>query len=225
MIRTIILSRTYGLASTHVKAGYEQDPDNVALWRHAPRRLDSDQLRDAILAVSGQLTSDRMAGSVVSQSPENVVQQGRLAPATFSDSQSRHRSIYLPIVRNAMPEVLELFDAPDPSLVVGTRDITTVPAQSLFLMNSPFIVEQSRQFSTRLLSAGELSEAARVALAFQLAMNREPTASESEQAVDFVKRSQAAMSKAEKEPGRAAVRAWATFCQALFASAEFRYVD
>jgi hypothetical protein len=225
MIRTIVVSRTYGLASTHVKANYEQDPDNVALWRHAPRRLDSDQLRDTILAVSGQLASDRMPGSVVSQSPENVVQQGRLAPATFSDAQNRHRSIYLPIVRNAMPEVLELFDAPDPSLVVGSRDITTVPAQSLFLMNSPFIVEQSRQFSTRLMSAGEMSEAARIKLAFQLALNREPTASESEQAVDFVKQSQAAMSKVEKEPARAAVRAWATFCQALFASAEFRYVD
>ena len=92
-------------------------------------------------------------------------------------------------------------------------------------MNSPFIVEQSRQFSTRLLSAGELSESARVALAFRLALNREPTASESEQAVDFVKQSQAAMSKVEKDPGRAVVRAWATFCQALFASAEFRYVD
>ena len=225
MIRTIVLSRTYGLASSHVKANYDQDPDNVALWRHAPRRLDSDQFRDAILAASGQLTSETMAGSIVSKSPEEVVQQGRLAPATFSDAQSRYRSIYLPIVRNAMPEVLELFDAPDPSLVVGSRDITTVPAQSLFLMNSPFIVEQSRQFSTRLLAAGDLPEAARVALAFRLALNREPTASESEQAVDFVKQSQAAMSKVEKDPGRAVVRAWATFCQALFASAEFRYVD
>ena len=80
MIRTIVLSRTYGLASNHVKVNYDQDPDNIALWRHAPRRLDSDQFRDAILAASGQLTTETMAGSVVSKSPEEVVQQGPSHP-------------------------------------------------------------------------------------------------------------------------------------------------
>ena len=225
LIRTLVLSRTYGLASTHVDANRERDPENVYLWRHAPRRLDSDQFRDAILATSGQLERDAMAGSIVSKSPEAVVQQGQLAPATFSEARTGHRSIYLPIVRNAMPEALELFDAPDPSLVVGVRDTTNVPAQSLFLMNSPFLVEQSRQFSRRLLAVNDQTDAARVALAFRLALNREPTPSESEQAVGFVKQSETAFAKVEKDRDLIPVRAWAAFTQALFASAEFRCVE
>ena len=225
LIKTLVLSRTYGLASTHVAKSREIDPDNVYLWRHSPRRLDADQFRDAILATSGQLDLEPMVASIVAKTGEDVVLQGRLAPTTFSDPQSRHRSIYLPIVRNAMPEALELFDAPDPSLVVGVRDTTTVPAQSLYLMNSAFVVEQSRQFAKRLLVAGDSSDKARVRQAFRLAFHRDPTASESEQMTDFVQRSQSAMEKIEKDRDLIAVRAWAALSQALFASAEFRYVD
>ncbi|MEI8379679.1 MAG: PSD1 and planctomycete cytochrome C domain-containing protein [Planctomycetota bacterium] len=225
MIRTLVLSRTYALASTHVDANRERDPDNIYLWRYAPRRLDSDQFRDAILATSGQLERDAMAGSVVSKSPEQVVQQGKLSPTSFSEAQTSHRSIYLPIVRNAMPEALELFDAPDPSLVVGVRDATTVPAQSLYLMNSPFLIEQSKQFSKRLLSSSEKTDADRIALAFRLALHRKPTASESEQAVSFVKQSTKAFTAVEKDRETIQMRAWAAFCQALFASAEFRCLE
>ncbi len=225
MIRSLVLSRTYAMASTHVDANRERDPDNIYLWRYAPRRLDSDQFRDAILATSGQLERDAMAGSVVSKSPEQVVQQGKLSPTSFSEAQINHRSIYLPIVRNAMPEALELFDAPDPSLVVGVRDATTVPAQSLYLMNSPFLIEQSKQFSKRLLSSSEKTDADRVALAFRLALNRKLTASESEQAVSFVKQSTQAFTAVEKDRDAIQVRAWAAFCQALFASAEFRCLE
>ena len=225
MIRSLVLSRTYALASTHVDANRERDPDNIYLWRFAPRRLDSDQFRDAILATSGQLDRDQMAGSIVSKSPEQVVQQGKLSPTSFSEAQMNHRSIYLPIVRNAMPEVLELFDAPDPSLVVGVRDTTTVPAQSLYLMNSPFLVEQSKQFSKRLLSSSEKTDADRVALAFRLALSRKPTASESEQAVSFIKQSTKSIAAVEKDKDAIQVRVWAAFCQALFAAAEFRCLE
>lgn len=225
MIRYLLLSRAYGLASTHVAANFEKDPDNVWLWRHSPRRLDAESLRDAVLAVSGQLDLESPVGSVVARNGEQIVQPGRLAPNLFTDAQSRHRSVYLPIVRNALPEALELFDAPDPSLVVGVRDITTVPAQSLFLMNSPFLIQQSRHFASRLLAVGDLGDSARVAMAFRLAFNREPTQEETTQATNFVKRSQAAIEPTEKSQDQISLRAWAAFCQALFASAEFRYVD
>lgn len=225
LIRSLVLTRTYGLASTHVAKSVEADPDNVFLWRHTPRRMDSDQIRDAILAASGQLDLEPMTGSIVSKSPEEVVQQGRLNPATFSDASIRNRSIYLPIVRNAMPEALELFDAPDPSLVIGIRDVTTVPSQSLFLMNSQFLVQQSRHFAERLLAVGDLGDSARVAMAFRIALNREPTTKESEESTTFVKRSEAEIEKIEKDKEQLRVRSWAAFCQALLASAEFRYVE
>ena len=225
LVRSLVLTRTYGLASTHVAKSYEADPDNIHLWRHSPHRMDSDQIRDAILAVSGQLELEPMSTSIVAKSAEEVVQQGRLNPATFSDASIRHRSIYLPIVRNAMPEALELFDAPDPSLVIGVRDVTTVPSQSLFLMNSQFLVQQSRHFSERLLAVGDLGDSARVAMAFRIALNREPSAKESAESTDFVKRSESVIESAEKNKEQIRVRAWAAFCQALLASAEFRYVE
>ncbi len=225
LVRSLVLTRAYGLASNHVAASYEADPDNIFLWRHSPHRLDSDQIRDAILTVSGQLDLEPMTASIVAKSPEEVVQQGRLNPATFADAQPRNRSIYLPIVRNAMPEVLELFDAPDPSLVIGVRDVTTVPSQSLFLMNSQFLVQQSRHFSERLLAVGDLGDSARVALAFRIALNRDPSAKETEASTEFVKRSESTIETTEKDKEQLRVRAWAAFCQALLASAEFRYVE
>ncbi|MFM9961374.1 MAG: DUF1553 domain-containing protein [Planctomycetaceae bacterium] len=225
LVRSLVLTRAYGLASSHVAASYEADPDNIHLWRHSPHRMDSDQIRDAILAVSGQLDLETMSASIVAKSAEEVVQQGRLNPATFSDASVRNRSIYLPIVRNAMPEALELFDAPDPSLVIGVRDVTTVPSQSLFLMNSQFLVQQSRHFSERLLAIGDLGDSARVAMAFRIALNRDPTAKESVESTDFVKRSESSIGAVEKDKDQLRVRAWAAFCQALLASAEFRYVE
>jgi cytochrome c553 len=225
MIRSLVLTRTYGLASSHSDANYQADPDNVYLWRYARHRMDADQLHDAILAASGQLNLEPLVGSVVANTGESVVQQNRLNPATFSDAQSRHRSAYLPIVRNALPELLQLFDAPDPSLVVGVRDVTTVPAQSLFLMNSDFVVQQSRHFAERLLSVGDLGDSARIALAYRIALNREPSAKELAESTDFLKRSELAFEKAEKNQEQIRVRVWAAFCQALFASAEFRYVE
>lgn len=225
LIRSLVLTRTYGMSSAHVAGNHEVDPDNVWLWRHTPHRMDSDQIHDAILAVSGQLDLTPMVGSVVAKSGEGVVQQGKLNPATFSETQLRHRSAYLPIVRNAMPEVLQLFDAPDASLVVGVRDVTTVPLQSLFLMNSDFLVQQSKHFAERLLAVGDLGESARVAMAFRIAMNREPTPKESAESSDFLKRSESAIESVEKNKEQIRVRTWAAFCQALLASAEFRYVE
>ncbi len=225
LVRSLVLTRTYGLASSHVAKNYEADPDNIHLWRHSPHRMDSDQIRDAILASSGQLDLDPMPASIVAKSAEEVVQQGRLNPATFSDASMRHRSVYLPIVRNAMPEALELFDAPDPSLVIGVRDVTTVPSQSLFLMNSQFLVQQSRHFAERLLAVGDLGDSARVAMAFRIALNREPSAKESTESTEFIKRSESVIESAEKNKEQIRVRAWAAFCQALLASAEFRYVE
>ena len=90
-----------------------------------------------------------------------------------------HRSVYLPIVRNGVPEALGLFDFADPSIVVGQRDVTTVPSQSLYLMNSPFIVRQAEVMAKRVLEAkdagGTMNDEERVDHAFRIALARRPT--------------------------------------------------
>jgi hypothetical protein len=212
LIRGIVLSRVYQLGSAIDARAVEADPDNVLLWRASPRRLDAESIRDAMLAASGQLDLAPMRASVVAQVGDGYV--GRGIPAGRFNVSSNKRSVYLPIVRDAVPDVLDLFDFAEPSLVVAVRDVTNVPAQALYLMNSPFVVAQSRALAKRLLSQAGLDHSQRVALAYQLTLSRAPTEAELARGVSYV--------RAESSDGDEA--AWANFCQALLASAEFRYV-
>jgi hypothetical protein len=219
MIRTIVLSRTYQLSSAHDAANFKADPDNIFLWRMSPRRLDAESLRDAMLAVSGQLERNPPQGSLAPL----LKPQGNgyvLARPDLASREPNHRGIYLGIVRGVpLPESLSLFDVANPNLVVAQREITTVPAQALYLMNSPFAVEQSRHLAERLLALPDLDDPGRVDRAYQLALARPATATERERAVLFIrKRTPATGDKAD-------VTGWALFCQALLACAEFRYVE
>jgi hypothetical protein len=122
-----------------------------------------------------------------------------------------HRTVYLPIVRDGLPEVLTLFDFPDPSLILGERATTTVPAQALYLMNNPFVIRQAEGLADRLL-AGEDDDAARLTHAYQLCYARPPSESELKSAQKFL------TNYGETHLRRST---WAALCQALFASAEF----
>src|SRR5262249_17200842 len=147
---------------------YRADPDNLLLWRMSPRRLEGEAIRDAILAVSGRLDLKPPAGS-----PVTVVAGRNPRRAAMPARGSHHPRVYLPVPRGApQPEVLALFDAANPNLVVAQRDVTTVPAQALFLMNSPFVRDQAAQMAKRLLAAASLDDAGRVDLAYRLALAR-----------------------------------------------------
>ena len=220
LIRSLVLSRTYGLSSAHHAANYEADPDNVYLWRHNARRLDAEAIRDSLLAVSGQLDLARPQASSAPTTGKN----NRIVPSNRPSGAEPYRSVYLPIYRNALPEALELFDFADPSLVIGQRDVTTVPAQNLYLMNSPFVVSQAKQLAQRLQdSAG--SNAERIALAYQITLAREPASEELDRAAAFIEHAVASYGESQKKDAGQTGRAWQAFCQALLSSAEFRYVE
>ena len=129
----------------------------------------------------------------------------------------------LPILRNGLPEVLSVFDLADHSLVVGHRTVTTVPTQDLFMMNSPFVVEKSREFAQRLLMASD-DEKERVSFAFQLALSRLPTSTEISEALQFIRESGESLAE-EGANEDLELRVWSGFCQALFVSNEFRHVQ
>ncbi len=222
LIREIVSSRTYRMATTFDAADFEKDPDNRLLWRVSPRRLDAESLRDATLAVTGQLDLERPLGSAVAEAGVGFV--GRNLPESRFEIESRHRSVYLPIVRGAVPESLGLFDFSDPSLIAGRREITTVPSQALYLMNSPFIQTAADQFARRLIDEGLRGpELARQA--FELAYSRPPTTTEGEGAKAFFERFLAAAEAEGKNPEEAKRLAFTSFCQSLLASAEFSYLD
>jgi hypothetical protein len=129
--------------------------------------------------------------------------------------------VYLPVVRHKSPEPLALFDLPDPSLVIGTRETTTSPGQALYQLNSPFALEQAGHFARRLLAERGQDEAERIERAFLLALGRKPSAAEKERVSKFL----AAWPAKDGDTSEARDQAaWAAFVQSLLALPEFRYL-
>lgn len=212
LIKYIVTSQTYRQSAKFNPAHHEIDPDNVLLWRTTPRRLDAEVIRDAMLSVSGKLDPRPAKGSVVAGAGDGYAAQlQRQAGSRLYDT--NHRSVYLPAVRDNLPESMSLFDAADPSLVVGGRDNTTVPAQSLYLMNSPFVIQQAEATAERLRGMAT-TDTERIRTAYLLYFGRPPREHELNAATDFL----AKYGKTAKPR-----ETWAAFCQALFGSVDFLF--
>ncbi|RBP40437.1 cytochrome c [Roseimicrobium gellanilyticum] len=224
MVREIVLSRTYQLSSQHAPQNFAADPDNTLFWRMSTRGLDAESLRDAMLSVSGEIDFYPPPGSPVSR----VTGEGREAIFRFyqaTQQPTRYRSVYLPLIRDVVPEALALFDFANPALVTGDRETTNVPSQSLYLMNNAQVIALSDAFARRVYDSSK-DNPTRVVNAYWLAFGRAPTQQEilatrtffSEYAQD------AAKAKSAKDAD-ITMYAWSAFCQALMASAEFRFLN
>ncbi len=228
LVKQIMLSRAYQMGSAHDAKNYAIDPDNKHRWRMDQRRLDAEAIRDAMLAVAGVLDSYPLDGSPVARVRED--RQGMLQLLMQLNTQPYpYRSIYLPIVRDQIPDFLSVFDFPDASLVNGQRDTTNVPSQSLFLMNNAQANALADAFAKR-LAEFEGNPLERLTHAYQLAFSRAPTQDELAAIrtfwMDFPNKVQTIANKNSAE-GRQKTEqlALTTFCQALFASAEFRFLN
>jgi hypothetical protein len=221
LIRSIVLSRVYQMSSDHNSENYSVDPSNKYLWRMERRRLDAEEIRDAMLAASGELDLERPEGSPVMQLPNAQLKGGRGMGEVRKPTNVR--SVYLPIVRGQVPEMLQVFDAADPSLIMGKRDVTTVPTQALFLMNSNFAMKQSETLAKRVLAEKGTGPEAHIERAYRLALGRLPTEREKADVTRYVGEYRKALEDAGSK-GNSQLAAWASFCQTLFASGEFRYV-
>lgn len=220
LIRALVLSRTYQLDSTADGALVEADPGNKWHGRHLRRRLDAESIRDRILQASGELDLRPGDGSAIRHRDIMVQLAGSL------HQPSNHRSVYLCYLRNSPPPELAPFDLPDALGVAGRRETTALPAQSLFLLNSPFVVEQSRILARRLLAAGSaVEESALAAEAIRRVLAREPESGEVERAVALVRDADAQLRSLQPDATLRREWAWAGACQALLATNEFRYVD
>ncbi len=219
LIREIVLSRTYQLDSFGIPSALlEADPDNVLFARHSRRRLDAETLRDRMLRASGKLDPTAPAGSAIDELDALI--NWPPGEAKYLHEPSSHRSVYLCMLRNSPPPELAAFDFPAAIAVTGKREETIRPTQALFLLNNPFVVEQAREMATHLLEDEGRDDDARISMAYSQALQRRPTTEESERALDHIREL-----RAELTGGDAELRAWASFCQALLASNEFRYID
>ena len=210
LIREIVLSRTYRQASTHRADVFDRDPDNRLLWRANKRRLDAEVIRDSMLSVAGVLDPSCRPGSLVAElDGQSVSLIGFNTQLPLDLDGSKRRSIYLPVLRDNLPDVLEQFDVANPNLVTGDRDVTNVPLQALYLLNSRFVQDQASALAKRVQLSAD-----RIQCAFDLCFNRPPDAQEIELAKDFFR-------------GRSTddLMVLAAFCQSLLSSAGFRFAD
>ena len=221
-IRAVVLSRTYQLDSHCDPTMLAADPENIFFARHSRRRLDAESLRDSILLACGQLDFRPGEGSDI-QKRDLLINK---LPEDASDLHrpSNHRSLYLCMLRHAPPKELSAFDLPDGVTVVGQRSVTTLPAHGLFLLNSPFVVQQAQRLAAHVLQSEKSDDAARVHAVFQNILRREPTEHEQRQAIAFVIEFETSLPSEAAQTQREQT-AWAAICQALLTTNEFRYVD
>jgi len=156
LVREITLTRTFQLDVTPSGKAGEKDPDNRMLARANVRRLEAEAIRDAMLQVSGSLDRSLLGGS--------------------DNPDSNRRSLYQRIIRNRLNPFLTVMDAPVPTSTTGRRDVTNVPAQSLTMMNDPFILSLAERFANRVKGDESLKTVeAQVDAMFRMTLNRAAT--------------------------------------------------
>ena len=217
MHRLLMLSRTYQLSSESESRLAEADPANELHGRFDRQRLDAETIRDALLAVGGNLDPSRGGAHPFPPVGRWGFTQHNPFTAVYS---SNRRSVYLMTQRLKRHPFLALFDGPDPNASTDRRLNTTVPTQALFLMNDPFVHEQSAGFARRILAA-RAEERSRLEWAYEVALARKPTADETREGLDFLLR----YSHLLGQTGPSAPQAWAAFARTLLARNEFLFVD
>jgi len=196
LVREIVLSSAYRQSSQAESRQPSVDAGNELLWRMNRRRLSIEQWRDAILFLSGDLD------------PEGG------ASLELDDPSNNRRTVYARISRLKLNDLLMQFDYPDANIHAEKRSVTTTATQKLFMLNSPFMLNQAKALAARLTARPSQSEKARVQQAYRLLFSREPTGVEAKLAVDFLSK------PAERETSR-----WEEYAQLLLISNEMLYVD
>jgi hypothetical protein len=203
--RLIVTSSAYRQSADRAEGDLQTamrvDPENRLLWKRTVLRLDAEEIRDAMLAVSGEL--DRAIGG-----PAGELDQTR-------------RAIDTKMFRNSRDPLLDAFDAPDGYVSTGRRTTTTTSTQALLMINGGWSLRRARALARRLESMGE-GEQARVVAAYRLAFGREPTSSESARAGAFLAAQAARVSPGQSSPETESL---VDFCHVLLNANEFLYVD
>jgi len=186
--RLIVLSATYRQAATFDPKAAEKDVDNQLLWRFAPRRLEAESVRDAMLAVSGKL--NREAGGP-SFRPFRVETFNSAFYLPFDEDRPdfNRRSVYRMNVTSSRDPVLDVLDCPDPSVKTPRRSTTTTPLQALTMMNNPFTNRLAKSFADRVQREAGANPEAQIALSYRLALGRLPNEAEIRLAARTIKES------------------------------------
>ena len=208
LIREIVLSRFYRLSSEVGPDVHQLDPENRWLTHMNRRRLDAEMIRDAMLVCSGEL-DDSMGGQTFPKSLGNDYD--------FTYDQPR-RSVYVPVFRNSLPEIFELFDFANASMVTGRRNVSTVAPQALYFMNHPFPHGRAEVTSERFLEQDFKDDSARLNKVFLSILGRNPSEEELQMCLSFLQES-------DEIHDEERLQAWTELIKILFSTVDFRYLQ
>jgi hypothetical protein len=210
LIRRLCLTSVFRMKSDISNQARQRDPENAQLARAFRRRLDAESIRDSLLQISGAL--------------DLSIQSGRtFEKVSTYDNEFRHeenpvfcRSVYVPSFRNTMLDLFEVFDVANPNIVSGQRINSLRPAQSLFMLNSPFVMDQAKQAAAMFLKSDayqhdDLSQS--FINAWRICLGRHPSDAELASALESI----------SGQPDSEHV--WSGLFHGLFASVDFRYLD
>jgi hypothetical protein len=230
--RLIVTSKTYQASSEWNSQAASVDPENTLLWRWKPRRLEAEAIRDATLAVSGDLNLQAGGPSIYPQVPQTVLaSQSRPGDGwgKSDEKQAARRSVYIFVKRSlALPE-LEVLDTPDTTSSCEQRPISTTGPQALTFLNGEFANQQARHFAQRLANHAGPSAKEQIEKAFELALSRPPDKRELKAATDFLDVQRRQIEADSKDKGSASSdsgkRALEAFCLVLLNANEFFFLN
>ncbi len=177
LVRRIVLSRAYRMSADTPDQLSAADPGNDLFGHQNHRRLTAEEIRDSVLFLSGRLDSISGQGT--------AIKYGTDLDKPMNFAKDTLRTVYLPVARNNMSAELEVFDAANPDFVSGSRAMTTVPTQALYMLNGDFFLTQAKEMGAAAISMQATPEA-RVIELYQRILNRPPDEEEIRQAVSFV---------------------------------------
>jgi hypothetical protein len=185
MHRLIMLSATYRQSGRFDARAARVDSSNRLLWRFAPRRLEAESVRDAMLAVSGELDPE-IGGPSYRPFTVTVFNTHFYNLFDRGSPEFNRRTVYRIQVNTGRDPLLDALDCPAPSLTMPTRRHTTTTLQALALMNDSFVQRQAERFARRVRRAAGEDLGAQVKLAYRLALGRPPTADEQQATAQLV---------------------------------------
>jgi len=191
LIRKVVLSNAYRMSSKGLPRSVETDPQNDLFSRQNRRRLEVESIRDAMLVASGRIS--------------------------FSwEGMDKTRSMFEKLDRNKIPEMFDVFDYPNPGLVSGNRNTSTVPTQALFMMNSGFVLNEAKAAAVKILEMEGLDDRQRLVFAYKTTLGRIPSDGEKSLALAYLKKQGGSTNQQD---------AWSGVLHGLFACLDFRYLN
>ena len=219
--RQIMLSSTYQMSTQSSTSAAAIDPENRLLWRMNRRRLSAEEIRDSIIA-HGTGIDGTIGGSLLKVKNRAYVTNSN--SSLTNEYTNERRSVYLPVVRSAIYDVLQTWDFPDPTVPNGRRQVSTVAPQALMMMNSELVEKHTRACAEHLMAAHS-GEQERIGWAYRQLLLRAPDPNELKSARRFLDDAMTLTDDSRANNGDCEVIAWQSFCRVLMSTNEYFYVE